>query len=551
MTHSKNLLIELLRNQAPVGFGAVLSRALHSFYQRSKLRILRLQKESKTSQNNPQNRQALNYARGVIYWAISVMIFAGCASLPKNDLAQIIDAPTLNLSTEQALHHSGFKQGQWPDEKWWEMFEDPQLSRLITTALESNFTLKIAHERVESAYQLAKISRSKLFPHLNGNYTEQWQYLSKYGFDRDFFPVPSESKMQIPHTLNLIDLTLNFNYELDFWGKNRNLFYAALGSARAEAAEERQAQLIITIAIAQSYFALQAKQTQKEILIEQLQDKKQLFALSHTRYSNGLIDALDVFSTDKQVHDIQQKILFLDEAIELDKHQLKYLAGLGPDAILLQEMPTARLNSYFPLPENLSSDLLARRADLMAQIWRVEAAAKEIGAAQATFYPNVNLMAFAGLEALSFSHLFADSKTAGLTPAIHLPIFTAGKLRANLRSKLAAFNQAVYLYNDLVLHAAKEVADQVVKVQIAIDALSEQMAAFQDRTAQYNLQFSRYVKGLDNFLGVLNCQTELLEQRFLLTSLQLDHLICVLQLIKSLGGGYCSQANPKSLSELP
>jgi NodT family efflux transporter outer membrane factor (OMF) lipoprotein len=480
-----------------------------------------------------------------------IPLLTRCAQVPQSDLANRVNGPSLVLSEKEALRRDFFRVGQWPEEKWWEMFHDEQLNALIARGLKDNYSLKTAHERVAYAYQLAKGKRSKFFPEISGNYTEQWQYLSKYGFDRDFFPVPKSTQGQIPHTLNLIDLTLNFSYEFDFWGKNRDLFYAALGQARAEVAEEKQAQLITAISIAQTYFSLQAKGEQKQILQERLREKKELFSLTDSRFTNGLIEVFGVLTSDIEIHNLYQAILFLEEGIEMDKHMLKYLIGLGPDDTVLEKMPTAHFNTPFPLPENISSDLLARRPDLMAQIWRVEAAAKDIGAARADFYPDVNLLAFAGLEALSFGNLFRDSKTGGLSPAIHLPIFTGGRLRANLRSKVAAFNQAMYAYNDLMLRAVKEVADAIVTVQTVNDAYTEQRIAFKDTAMQYALQFSRYMKGRDNFLSVLDREEEVLQQRFLLTGLQLDHLNSVLSLIKGLGGGYVSRKEPQQLVEAP
>lgn len=129
-------------------------------------------------------------------------------------------------------------------------------------------------------------------------------------------------------------------------------------------------------------------------------------------------------------------------------------------------------------------------------------------------------------------------------PAIHLPIFTGGRLRANLRSKVAAFNEAVYVYNDLVLTAAKEVADQIVTVGSVIEGFKEQKFAFEDTFSQYELLFSRYVKGIDNYLNVLDSEEDVLQQRFLLVGLYMDHLNSVLTLIKRLGGGYVSVESP-------
>lgn len=472
------------------------------------------------------------------YFLICLILFARCAKVPDSDLAHTVAAPSLNLSESEALHRDYFETGAWPEEKWWEMFQDPQLSSLIERALTSNYTLKKAHEQVEYSYQLAKRQRSKLLPELSGNYVEQWQYLSKYGFDRDFFPLPPGIDKDIPHTLNLIDLTLNFEYEFDFWGKNRNLFRAALGQAWADRAEEKQAQLMAAVLIAQTYFSLQAKLAQRDILREKQDQRNKLLILNGLRNETGLVNRLPVLGSDKELHLVRQMIVFIDEGIAFDKHMLKYLVGLGPDEKLLETIPSASFDRPFPLPENISSDLLARRPDLMAQIYRVTAAAKEIGAAKADFYPDVNLSAFGGLESLSFGNLFRDSKMGGLSPAIHLPIFTGGRLRANLRSKVAAFNEAVFSYNDLVLTAAKEVADRIVAVAAVIDGLSEQIDAYKDTSAQFDLLFSRYDKGIDNYLTVLQSEEDVLQQRFLLVGQYTDHLNSILNLIKSLGGGF-------------
>lgn len=477
----------------------------------------------------------------VLYWIAGLALLAQCARVPESDKARPLEAPNLSQSESRAWKGSYFEKGAWPEEKWWEMFEDPQLNILIERALKDNFSLKQAQEKVQYSYQLAKKQRSKLLPELSGNYTEQWQYLSKYGFDRDFFPLPPGFDAEIPHTLNLIDLTLNFDYEFDFWGKNRNLFRAALGQAHADRAEEKQAELVVAVLLAQTYFSLQAKLSQKDILSEKLDVQNALLDLNISQNTVGIADFFPILSSDKNAQLIERMLIFLEEGIELDKHLLKYLVGLGPDEKLLETLPQAHFDRPCPLPPNISSDLLARRPDLMAQIWRVEAAAKEIGAAQADFYPNVNLSAFGGLESLGFGNLFRDSKMGGLAPAVHLPIFTGGRLRANLRSKVAAFNQAVYAYNDLVLSAAKEVADQIITVQAILDGYSKQILAFEDTEAEHGLYYVRYAQGLSNYLTVLNSKEAVLEQRFLLVAQYTDHLSSILTLIKRLGGGYLAE----------
>lgn len=468
-----------------------------------------------------------------------LLLFAGCTRVSDKDLAARLETPSLVLTEKEALHRAYFQTGEWPEEQWWKLFEDPQLGQLIERAMGSNFTLKEARAHVAYTYQIAKGVRSKLLPDLSGNFTEQWQYLSKYGFDRDFFPVPPPgNKNMIPHTVNLLDLTLNFSYEFDFWGKNRSLFYSALGTARAAVAEERQAQLIAALSVAKTYFAWQAKCAQRDILLEKLQERKDLFRLTDRRALVGLDNDIPVYGSEQRIHQIQKLVVFLEEGIELDKHMLKYLVGAGPDESVLETAPQAHFDRPFPLPDNISSDLLARRPDLMAQIWRVEAAAQEIGAAKADFYPDVSLGAFGGLESLAFGHLFRDSKTGGLTPAIHLPIYTGGRLQAQLRAKVAAFNEAVSTYNDLVLSAAKDVADQIISVTALLDGYAQQEGSFNATANRYDLLCARYETGIDDFLSVLRMQDDVLQQRFLLVGLYHDHLQSLLQLIQSLGGGY-------------
>ena len=191
------------------------------------------------------------------------------------------------------------------------------------------------------------------------------------------------------------------------------------------------------------------------------------------------------------------------------------------------------------IPSNLSSDLLARRPDLTAQIWRIEAAAREIGAAKADFYPRVNLMAFAGLESLSFNKLLNfGSKEGGFVPALHLPIFTGGRLTAHLKGKVALFNEETYRYNELILNAAREVADQIVILSTTFDALNCQVNSLSAAEEQLAMQFSRYQYGINDYLTVLEREENLFAQQYQLYGYERDYLLAVLKMIKALGGGY-------------
>jgi NodT family efflux transporter outer membrane factor (OMF) lipoprotein len=473
------------------------------------------------------------------------LLFLGaCARVPDEDLAQRIDTVSLDHSEDLALNREFFAEGGWPTEQWWEMFNDPQLNRLMKLALQDSPTLHKALAKLAEAEQEAKKERAVLFPELNFEYEEQWQYFSKNGFVRDFYPtLPGAPR--IPPTDNQLDLSLNFNYEIDFFGRNRNLYKAALDRARAERAEARQAILMLTTMIAQTYIELQTKLAQREVIKERLEQRTLLFALVGSRNKYGIDPTSPVLQKEQNIYEVQQSLISIDKEIALDRHMLSVLVGYGPDDPLAPQPLKAIFEHPFSLPSNLSSDLLARRPDLSAQIWRVEAAARDIGAAKADFYPRVNLMAFAEIESLQFNKLFKiSSRQGGLVPAVHLPIFTGGRLTANLKSKVALFNEETYRYNEMILNAAREVADQITDVIATFDSLNQQIEALEAAEEQYELQFQRYYYGVDPFLNVLDNEENVLTQHYLLLGLERDYLLASLKLIKALGGGYHSHQLP-------
>ena len=150
-------------------------------------------------------------------------------------------------------------------------------------------------------------------------------------------------------------------------------------------------------------------------------------------------------------------------------------------------------------------------------------------------------MAFAGLESLSFNKFLSISSRQGsLIPAVHLPIFTGGKLTANLKSKVAAFNEETYSYNELLLNAAKDVADQISTLIATFDILNRQINSLETVEEQVELQYLRYRHGVNNALTVLEREDDLQSQRLQLLSYERDYLLAVLRLIKALGGGYHS-----------
>lgn len=466
-------------------------------------------------------------------WILALLV-SGCAAIPDFDLAQKSDPIYLN-DTLFSVDHTLFEEGGWPTHNWWEMFQDEQLGCLILQGFACSPTLQKALAILEQSCELALQKRTKLFPEIALNYQEQWQYFSKNGFIRGIVP---HAKRFAPSD-NQIDLTANFSWEIDFFGKNKNLFAAALDVSCAQAAEAAQAKMLLSVSIAQTYFAIQTLLQQKEILAERVAIAQELAQLQLQRESMGVALISTVWDAEQNVKLLQEDLTTIDKELTIATHALHVLIGVGPDEKLLKVRPAANFQSVFCLPGNLAIDLLARRPDVVASGWRVEAAAKQIHAAKADFYPRINLMAFAGLESLDFSHLFKGrSKLGGLEPAIYLPIFTAGRLKARLKEKTAIFNQAIYDYNHLLLHAATEVANQIISLTATKENLCKQKRVVELANKHYQLFRLRSEIGLENALIVLQQEDLLLAQTYQLAHLQQSHLLSVVNLVKALGGGY-------------
>lgn len=468
-------------------------------------------------------------------WAwILALLVSGCASIPDCELAQKSDPVSLD-SSFFSIDNSLFEEGGWPSSDWWEMFQDEQLTTLILQGFIHSPTLQKALASLEKSCELALQKRAKLFPEVSLNYQEQWQHFSKNGFIRAIVP----NEKNVPPGDNQIDLTANFSWEIDFFGKNKNIFAAALGLSCAQAAEAAQSKMLLAVAIAQTYFDIQTLLEQKDILEERVTIAREFAHLQLQRQVVGIDLIATVWDAEQNLRLLQEDLITNNKDLSIASHALNILIGVGPDEDLLEVRPSANFQAVFSLPCNLAIDLLARRPDLVASGWRVEAAAKQIGAAKADFYPRVNLMALAGLESLKFNNLFSWSSRMGvLEPAIYLPIFTAGRLKASLREKTAAFNEAVYDYNNLLLHAAAEVANQIVSLKATKETLCKQKRVLELASKHYQLYRKRSTIGLDNALIVLQQEDKLLFQAYQLAHLQQNHLLSVVNLLKALGGGY-------------
>lgn len=344
-------------------------------------------------------------------------------------------------------------KGHWPQEKWWKSFGDPQLCQLVEETLNDSSTLRVAAARVRQAEAFQGIAESQLLPQVDGHIASTRQRFSEHGTT----PPPVAGTWKYRN-----QATLNVSYEPDFWGKNQAAVEAALGRHKAMEVEHYATQLMLSSAIVQAYVKLEQSDAQLDIEQRMLKRQQDVLTLTQRRFEADLDSQINIKQAQASLPATRARIAALSESMELSRNRLAALLGKEPDRGRAITAPQLHHSPTATLPSTLPAELLGRRPDIVAQRWRVEAASHDIDVAKARFYPNVNLTAFIGLHSLGFDQ-FAQggSRILGVGPAISLPIFEGGRLRADLASQNATYDIAVESYNQTLSDALRDIADKL------------------------------------------------------------------------------------------
>jgi NodT family efflux transporter outer membrane factor (OMF) lipoprotein len=290
--------------------------------------------------------------------------------------------------------------------------------------------------------------------------------------------------------------------------------------------------------VARSYFQWARLNDQLTVARRTLAQRDETLKLVRDRVSAGLDTRLELRQSEGGLPEARQQIEALNEQIALQQHALDALVA-QPNVSQSIQPPLLANVKPMALETNIPADLLGRRADIAAARWRVEAATSDVKNAKTLFYPNVNLTAFAGFQSLGFGKLLkSGSEQWGVGPAISLPIFEGGRLRANLRGKSADLDVAVESYNATVIDAVRDAADQVASAQSITRQQAEQRAAQTAAEGAYDIAVQRYRAGLGNYLNVLTAETSVLAQRRLAVDLAARALDTQVGLARALGGGW-------------
>jgi NodT family efflux transporter outer membrane factor (OMF) lipoprotein len=435
------------------------------------------------------------------------------------------------LATDKAIQ-SAAQDAHWPTAQWWQAYGDPQLNRWIDLAVQDSPSLAMAAARVRQARAMAGIAESAESLQIDGDST-----LKRHNWPTDQFYGPGELANTTTWDNNA---ALGFSYALDLWGRESNTTDRAVDMAHMRAAEARMARLELQNNVLRAYIQLSLHYAERDIVDATLKQQQQILDLAHKRLDGGIGTHFEVSQAQTPLPQTHRQLDALDEEIALSRNQLAALAGKGPGEGAQLQRPTLSLGAALKLPSALPAELLGQRPDVVASRWQVAAQARGIDVAHAGFYPNVDLVGSLGFMATgggALEFLTGKKLTYGIGPAISLPIFDGGRLRAELGEASAGYDIAVAQYNQTLVNALKGISDQLIRRE-SMDR-QQGFAAESVASAQktYDIAMVAFQRGLTDYLNVLNAQTLLFKQQQIQQQVQAARLSAHAELVTALGGG--------------
>lgn len=484
-----------------------------------------------------RNPILLTHARrplpGACMAAGMIVLLAGCVSMKGIDpQAKTTEANQLDagktISTATTI--------DWPKEDWWKAYHDPQLDSLVSRTITGSPTLRVAQARVTLSQAFADSMHAETLPNIGADASVARERFTAL----QFIPPPWGG-----HSDWNNKATASLAYDLDLWGRQESIWHASVDESHAAAAEVQQVKLELETAVVRSYVQLAMEFTLRDIAEAHLHEIQQRVSISRRSLTAGLGTAMEVHEAETPLPLARAQIDAIDARISLLRNQLAALSGQGPGAGDAITRPSLALEAAVGLPDQLPANLIGRRPDVLAYRWRVEAAQQNIEGAKAAFYPNINLLAFIGFQALGFGQLISNAASiAGVGPAVSLPIFDGGRRRGNLSAKTASYDIAVENYNGVLVRALQDVSDQLVILQSNTRQRAEAEQSLASARKAHELAQTSYRAGLSNFQHVLDTHSAVLRQQEIIAQLQAVRLDAYAGLMRALGGGTMESIAP-------
>jgi multidrug efflux system outer membrane protein len=461
--------------------------------------------------------------------AIPLLFLTGCAVGP-NYQRPVVPAPVTFRAPEPL---PADQAASLADLKWFEIFKDPELQKLVRTGLAQNYDLRDAVARVEQARANFGITRSNQIPQVSASGEVNFTRLSRDGA----FPLPAAFVKD--QNRNWGQATLNMlSFELDLWGRLRRATEAA--RANLLSADENRKAVVTTLVsdVATAYFNLRELDYELDISTRTLITRRDSLVLTQQRQTGGVATILDVRQSEQLVETAAETIPSLQQQIEQTENQISLLLGQNPGIVARGKSLTEQDLSP-EVPSGLPSTLLERRPDIRAAEQNLIAANAQIGVAKAAYFPQISLTAALGGQSSQLSSLFAGPKaTYNFVPQISQPIFTAGKLKSNVKLAEAERDSALVQYEKAIQTAFSDVSNALISHQRVRESRIHQQAlvvALEDRK---RLSYMRYRGGVDTQLNALDSDRDLFQAELTLAQLKRNEILSVVQLYKALGGGW-------------
>lgn len=469
-----------------------------------------------------QSLRATRFGRAALF--LPVLLASACAAVPN-----LGPKPVAHAANDYASSASlAGPQSAWPADGWWQRYGDLQLDQLINEGLAGSPDLAAAAARFRRAQGLAQAAGAALLPQVTASASATEQNPSQ----NEGLPVPSG-------WYSSGSAAGSFSLDLDLWGKNRAALRAAKKDAQAAEFDAEETRLALTTGIAAAYADLAELYTQRDNLESALDIRTQTLKLVQQRVTAGLDSQAELRQAEARIPQTDADLAATDEAILNEKHALAQLVGAGPDRALSIARPAIDNLQAQGIPPDASIDLIGRRPDIAALRARVEAAGERIRQARAAFYPDINLSALVGFQAIGLGYLFkSGSEFASAGPAVSLPLFEGGALQGQYRGRRGEYDEAVALYNGQVIQALRETADAVTSEQMLTRRLAESKSALAAYEDALRLAQLRYQHGLSTYLDVLTAQESVVSARLAVAELETRTFTLDVQLVRALGGGF-------------
>jgi multidrug efflux system outer membrane protein len=416
---------------------------------------------------------------------------------------------------------------------WWRLYDDSELHRLVAMANESNQSLRQAVARVDQARALARVAASFIVPTVTADpsYTREHTSANRPS-------ILTGKPVGQSATFNDWQIPFDLTYEIDVWGRVRRTIESA--NAQAAASEDDLAVVKLTIQtdVATDYYLLRALDAQEQILQRTVSSYAEQVRLVSAELRNGLVPPTDLYQAQAQYEATQAQLRDTQRARADTEHALALLCGQAAPVFSVQADPLVDATPPV-VPAGLPGQLLTRRPDVAEAEQSLIAFNAQVGVATAEFYPTFTLTSTVGFESASAEHLLDwQSKTASIMPAVSVPIFEGGRLRANLDATKAQYRQAVAAYVNQVLTAYGDVEDALTDLHAQTDEVARLRAAVTSSQNYLDAAQAQYKQGLVNYLVVIDAERTLLTNQLTLSQDINLQMAASIRLIKSLGGGW-------------